>query len=129
MFRCLSCGLCFFTTAGKEDHYCPGEGTPKPAKPVCHICGTKRQRNLIISYSTKKGESFFWILSENQEETYQDGKINRTVICHRCSMLDLSGDDLRYLKDRYFPAGDMKRYKDLRQKVLANSHKRNMGGD
>lgn len=52
----------------------------------------------------------------------------RHVICYRCDSLNLSGDDLRYMKDRYFP-GNMGRYKDLKQKMTANAHKRDMGED
>ena len=97
-------------------------------KPSCHICGTKRQRNLIISYCSKKGESVFYTLSGDPEQAFREGRLDRIVICHRCSMLDLSSDDLRYMKDRYFP-GDMKRYKDINQKSLANGHRRDMGRD
>jgi hypothetical protein len=53
---------------------------------------------------------------------------DRHVICYRCDSLDLSQDDLRFMKDRYFP-GNMGRYKDLKQKCQANVHKRSMGGD
>jgi hypothetical protein len=95
-------------------------------KPACHICGTKRQRNLIISYLSKKGESVLWTLCEDKERLYREGKLDRHVICHRCSMLDLSGDDLRYMKDRYFPKGGMRRYKDIEQKRAANAHKRDL---
>jgi hypothetical protein len=128
MIRCKDCGAFFFTAEGIEQHCCIGKD-PGPDKPACHICGTKRQRNLIISYLKKKGESILWVLHGDPYQAFRDGKLDRNVICHRCSMLELSQDDLRYLKDRYFPAGDMRRYKDLRQKVLANAHKRNMGGD
>lgn len=91
-------------------------------KPACHICGTKRKRNLIISYIKKKHQSV---------EDYFINPLSgdRHVICYRCDSLNLSVDDLRYMKDRYFPSGFMGRYKDLKQKMAANQHKRNMGGD
>ena len=91
-------------------------------RPACHICGTKRQRNLIISYIKKKHQSI---------EDYLINPLSgdRHVICFRCDSLNLSVDDLRYMKDRYFLSGFMGRYKDLKQKMAANKHKRNMGGD
>lgn len=90
-------------------------------KPACHICGTRRQRNLIISFGKSKKQSMKdYLLNPTSGE--------RHVICHRCASLNLSGDDLRYMKDRYFP-GKMGRYKDLKQKCQANEHKRIMSGD
>jgi len=94
----------------------------------CFICGSRRQRNLIVSYSSVKGESVFWVLSGDPEQAVKDGKLERHVICYRCDSLNLSVDDLRYMKDRYFPK-NMRRYKDLKQKCQANTHKRDMRGD
>lgn len=91
-------------------------------KPACHICGTRRQRNLIISFSKRKDQPM-------REYLVNPESGDRHVICYRCDALNLSGDDLRYMKDRYFPKGEMRRYKDLEQKCQANTHKRNMGGD
>jgi hypothetical protein len=91
-------------------------------KPACHICGSRRQRNLIISYSKRKGQSI-----EDYLLNPIDGE--RHVICFRCDSLNLSSDDLRYMKDRYFLPGFMGRYKDLIQKCAANAHKRDMRGD
>jgi hypothetical protein len=89
-------------------------------KPACHICGTKRQRNLIISFCKAKHQSMSEYLVNPESG-------DRHVICYRCDALNLSGDDLRYMKDRYFPKGDMRRYKDLEQKCKSNAHKRAEG--
>ena len=89
----------------------------------CHICHTKRRRNLIVSYPVRKGESVLWGLVLDLEQAFRDGHLDRHVICHRCKSLNLSSDDLRYTKDWYFPDQNY-RYKDLEQKKQANAARR-----
>lgn len=82
------------------------EGNPKLA---CHICGTKRQRNLIVSRTKKKGANILEFLFHAT-----DKNSDQHVICKRCDMLALSADMLRYGKDWYF-GRPMYRYKNQRQ--------------
>lgn len=95
-------------------------------KPRCHVCGTARKRNLIVSYTAKrKGvlRAVYAYILGGGEELYKRGLVDRHVICYRCSMLGLSEEQKYFLKDRFFGRPTY-RYKNLLQKVAANEFKR-----
>ena len=86
---------------------------------ACRICGTKRQRNLILSYAKKSDQTFEeFILGVSPCEIH--------AICLRCSSLNLTNDDIRYMRDRYFPA-DMRRYLNTARRYPCGSSDRPPG--
>lgn len=82
-----------------------------PFKDECRICGTKRQRNLIVEYTKKKGQT---ILAYLVDKTTGD----KWVICRRCQMLLDSGyhvEDLRMFPGLISGQNPKYRYKDGKQ--------------
>lgn len=88
-------------------------------KPQCHVCGSRRQRNLFVIPEMTDAEflesqpplhynAFIkWVKKYTERKKRQ---INIKYVCYRCF----------YLK----PSPESYRYRDLREKVEANATKR-----
>jgi len=93
-------------------------------KRSCHLCGSKRQRNLHIEHTAKRFGilnllAFHLLDSVTQAEWVKAGKVNETVTCYRCMSLDLTHDDLVYMRDTFYPRDRPYRYKDSMQMIRA----------
>lgn len=99
-------------------------------KNECFICGSRRQRNLLVSYqSTSFTRSLLVLLYSHDklERLYKEGKVDKRVICKRCQFLEdveyLRSEDIPFIGDRYYPADrGMYRYKDRIQLFRTKEH-------
>lgn len=92
-------------------------------KPQCHLCGSKRQRNLTLRWISKKGH----ILPANPVTLLTSAVVkaagySKLWTCDRCRMLGdqgISKDDIKYSSDWYF---GKPRYRYHSQKQINDTH-------